>query len=61
MAKDTYFYVHHIPNFQIMIVNCGMMKCGDQCENAKLQMCEKHLKSHMFSIEIGGCDLVPRK
>jgi hypothetical protein len=34
------------------------MKCGVQCENVKLQMGDYHLKTHMFSIVIGGCDIV---
>jgi hypothetical protein len=58
VAKETHCYVHPIPNFQIMIANGGMMKCGGQCENVKLQMGEYHLKTHMFSIEMGGCDVV---
>jgi hypothetical protein len=41
-----------------MITNGGMMKCGGQCENVKLQIGEYHLKTHMFSIEMGGCDIV---
>jgi hypothetical protein len=58
VAKETHCYVHAIHNFQIMIANGGMMKCGGQCENVKLQMGEYHLKYHMFSIEMGGCDVV---
>ena len=45
-------------NFQIMIVNKGLMKCGGCCENMKLQLGEYHLKTHMFSINMGGCDIV---
>jgi hypothetical protein len=58
VVKETHCYVHAIHNFQIMIANGGMMKCGGSCENVKLQMGEYHLKSHMFSIEMGGCDVV---
>jgi hypothetical protein len=58
VVEETHCYVHAIPNFQIMIANGGMMKCGGQCENVKLQMGEYHLKYHMFSIEMGGCDVV---
>lgn len=58
VAKETHCYVHAIINFQIMIANGGMMKCGGQCENVKLQMGSYHLKNHMFSIEMGGCYLV---
>jgi len=39
-----------------MIANGGMMKFGGRCENVKLQIGEYHLKTHMFSIEIGDYD-----
>jgi len=28
VVEETHCYVHAIPNFQIMIANGGMMKCG---------------------------------
>jgi hypothetical protein len=39
-------------------VNGGSMKCGGHCENVCLQIGEYHLKSHMFAIDMGGCDIV---
>jgi hypothetical protein len=41
-----------------MIVNGGSMKCGGSCENVHLQIGDYHLKSHMFAIDMGGCDIV---
>jgi hypothetical protein len=41
-----------------MIANGGSMKCGGSCENVHLQIGEYHLKYHMFSIDMGGCDIV---
>jgi hypothetical protein len=41
-----------------MIANGGSMKCGGHCENVHLQIGDYHLKSHMFSIDMGGCDIV---
>ena len=35
-----------------------MMKCGGWCEKVKLQMGDYHLKKHMFSLDIDGCDIV---
>jgi hypothetical protein len=35
-----------------------MMKCRGRCEIVKLQMGDYHLKIHMFSIEMGSCDIV---
>ena len=34
------------------------MKCEGRCENVKLQMGHYQLKTHMFSINMGGCDIV---
>jgi hypothetical protein len=45
-------------NFQIMIPNGGSMKCGGHCENVCLQIGDYHLKSHMFAIDMGKCDIV---
>jgi hypothetical protein len=41
-----------------MIANGESMKCGGHCENVCLQIGEYHLKYHMFSIDMGGCDIV---
>jgi hypothetical protein len=58
IAQETHCYIHAINNFQIMIANGGSMKCGGHCENVCLQIGDYHLKSHMFSIDMGGCDIV---
>jgi hypothetical protein len=58
IAQETHCYIHAINNFQIMISNGGSMKCGGCCENVHLQISEYHLKSHMFAIDMGGCDIV---
>ena len=34
------------------------MKCGGCCENVRLQIGDYHLKSHMFAIDMGGCDIM---
>jgi len=41
-----------------MISNAQSMKCGGQCENLELRMGEYSLRKHMFSIEIGKCDII---
>jgi hypothetical protein len=58
IAQETHCYIHAINNFQIMIANGGSMKCGGCCENVCLQIGDYHLKSHMFAIDMGGCDIV---
>ena len=56
--EETHCYVYAIHNLQIMISNGGMMKCGGKYENVKLQMGNYRLISHLFDIEIDGCDVV---
>jgi hypothetical protein len=58
IAQETHCYIHAVNNFQIMIANGGSMKCGGRCENVRLQIGNYHLKSHMFVIDMGGCDIV---
>jgi hypothetical protein len=36
----------------------ALMKCGGCCENVCLQIGDYNLKSHMFAIDMGGCDIV---
>jgi hypothetical protein len=58
IAQETHCYIQDVNNFQIMIANGGSMKCGGPCENVRLQIGDYHLKSHMFAIAMGGCDIV---
>jgi hypothetical protein len=58
IAQETHCYIQAVNNFQIMISNGGSMKCGGRCENVCLQIDDYHLKSHMFAIDMGGCDIV---
>jgi hypothetical protein len=58
LVDDLHLFFLPISNFQILIANGGTMKCGGHCENVKLQMGDYHLKTHMFSISMGGCDIV---
>ena len=46
-----------VSNFQIMIANGGTRKCGGRCENLRLQLGDYHLKTHMFVVYMGGCDI----
>jgi hypothetical protein len=58
ISQETHCYIHAINNFQIMIAKGGSMKCGGHCENVCLQIGDYHLKSHMFAIDMGGCEIV---
>jgi hypothetical protein len=58
ISQETHCYIHAVNNFQIMIANGGSVKCGGNFENMCLQIGDYHLKSHMFAIDMGGCDIV---
>jgi hypothetical protein len=58
IAQETHCYIHAVNSFQIMIAKGGSMKCGGRCENVRLQIGDYNLKSHMFAIDMGGCDIV---
>jgi hypothetical protein len=58
IAQESNCYICAVNNYQIMIANGGSMKCGGRCENVCLQIGEYHLKTHMFVIDMGGCDIV---
>ena len=58
ISQETNWYIWEVKNFPIMISNGGSMKCGGNCENVCLQTSQYHMKSHMFAINMGGCDIV---
>jgi hypothetical protein len=58
IAQETNCYIRVINNFQIIIANGGSMKCGGRCENIRVRIGNYHLKSHMFAIDMGDCDIV---
>jgi len=57
IAKAVHCFVREISNFQVQIADKGTMKCEGHCENVKLQIGVSHLKTHMFAINMGGCDV----
>lgn len=58
IADKVNCFIRPVSNFQILIANGGRMACGGRCENVKLEMADYHLKTHMFAIDMGGCDII---
>jgi len=58
IAEAAHCFVRAVSNFQVQIADGGTMKCEGRCENVKLQMGDYQLKTHMFAIHMGGCDIV---
>jgi hypothetical protein len=57
-TEAIHWFVHPINNFQVLISNGGLMKCGGLYLNSKLKIGYYHLKTHMFVVDIGGYDIV---
>jgi hypothetical protein len=57
-AGEIHGFVCPISNFQILVAQGGTLKCEGCCENFKLQMGDYHMKTHMFSISMGGYDII---
>eukprot|EP00253_Pinus_taeda_P017771 PITA_17771 len=58
VAEIVHCFVRAVSNFPVQIADGGTMKCEGRCENVKLQMGDYQLKTHMFAIHMGGCDIV---
>eukprot|EP00253_Pinus_taeda_P025407 PITA_25407 len=58
VAEKMHCFVRAVSNFQVQIADGGTMKCEGHCENVKLQMGDYQLKTHMFAIHMGGCNIV---
>ena len=58
VAEAVHCFVRVVSNFQVQIADGGTMKCEGHYENVKLQMGDYQLKTHMFAIHMGGCDIV---
>eukprot|EP00253_Pinus_taeda_P012985 PITA_12985 len=58
VVEIVHCFVRAVSNFHVQIVDRGTMKCEGRCENVKLQMGDYQLKTHMFAIHMGGCDIV---
>jgi hypothetical protein len=58
LSQEIFSYICVFNNFKIVISNGGSMKCGGRCENVCLQIGQYNLKCHMFSIDMGGFEIV---
>jgi len=58
ITQEINCYISAVNNFQIMISNSGSMKCGDFFGNVHLQFGQYHLKYHVFSIDMGYCEIM---
>ena len=58
VVEEVHCFVRAVSNIQVQIADGGTMKCEGHYENVKIQMGDYQLKTHMFAIHMGGCDIV---
>jgi len=58
IAKDLNFFLHPAPECQVTVVSGRTINFSGKCHNIKLSMGEYLLTSPMFSIPMGGADVV---
>ena len=60
IAKELNCFLYPAPACQVMVENGGTINCSGKFYNMKLTMGEYLLNSPMFSIPMGGVDVVLR-
>jgi len=58
VAKATDSYIHPSNNFEVLVGNGGKIACKGTCRNVKLSMGQYILKSDMYVLPLGGCDII---
>ena len=58
VAKSIDCCIHPTNNFEVMVGNGGKIACKGTCHNVKLSMGHYTLKSDMYALPLGGCDIV---
>ena len=58
VSKEMNCFLYPTPECQVMVVNGGTINFSRKCHNMKLAMGEYVLNSPMFSIPMGGADVV---
>ena len=58
VAKDLNCFVYPTPEFQLLIVDVGTIKCSRKCHNINISMGEYVLNSSIIPIPMGYVDVV---
>ena len=58
IAKQANCFVHPCSSFEVMISNGGALPCKGKCCNVRISIGDYNLRSDMFSLPLGGCDVV---
>ena len=58
IAKQDDCFVHPFSSFKVMIANGGTLPCKGKCRNVHISLGDYTLHSNMFSMPLGGCDVI---
>ena len=58
IAKHADCFVHPCSSFELMIANGDTLPCKGKCRNVHISMGDYNLRSDMFALTLGGCDVV---
>ena len=58
IAKHDDCFIHPCSSFEVMIANGGTLPCKGKCCTMHISMGDYNLHFDMFSLPLGGCDVV---
>ena len=58
ISKQADSFVHPCSIFQVMVANGIILPCKGKCRNVCISIGDYNLCSDMFSLPLGGCDVV---
>ena len=58
ISKQDDCFVHPCSSFEAIIANGGTLPCKGKCRNVRISIGDYILCSDMFSLPLGGCDVV---
>lgn len=58
IAKQADCFIHPCSSFEVMIANGGTLPCKGKCRNVRLSIGDYNMRSDMFALPLGGCDVV---
>ena len=58
ISKQADSFVHPCSIFKVMVANGSTLPCKGKCHNVCIFIGDYNLRSNMFAMPLGGCDLI---
>ena len=58
ISKQADSFVHPCSIFQVMVANGSTLPCKGKCRNVCISIGDYNLRSNMFVMPLGGCDVI---